>query len=402
LKTRIDKEAFAMKQVLIASLTLLASATTALAQDEALPQDVASAYLDYQAALEVGDAMVLLDAGRRAYEAGDEADIDRATLATLAENYGFAASLNADYESAQEAWRIAGRLSDRADVDPVERAWRWHNAALVALHNQDRNDAYSCSRNAANALEELGDDLGAATEFAGDAFLTRAALAIGRGRLDDAGDAAVQSVAAFEASLDAPSQSYALALFYAGIAQTLDREFEDATYSLHVARDVLAEVAPDHVDTATLRAAYTSARLNLFEHDEVGTREALDRLEARLAANPFHPALPATDEPDIGSDPNDESEPEACCDAEPISRRMPNYPRDAAYSNLDGVVYVSFDVTATGRTRNIRIIGSFPPAIFDATSVSAVEDWRYEPATRDGEPILREGVETRFDFRMQR
>ena len=75
---------------------------------------------------------------------------------------------------------------------------------------------------------------------------------------------------------------------------------------------------------------------------------------------------------------------------------------EAAYSDLDGVVYVTFAVTEEGRTDAIEVTGSFPPGIFDQASINAVEDWTYEPATREGVPVRREGVETRFDFRMRR
>ena len=62
---------------------------------------------------------------------------------------------------------------------------------------------------------------------------------MGRGRIHEAGEAALQSAAAFEMSLVEPTSSYGLALFYAGISQTLDRDFDAATYSLHMAIDVM-------------------------------------------------------------------------------------------------------------------------------------------------------------------
>ena len=372
----------------------------ALAQDEPVPQGVGQAYLDYQAALQAGDAVALLEAGQRAFEAGEAAEIDRAVLATLSENYGFAASLNGDYERAKNAWREAGRLSDSANVDPVERAWRWHNAALVALQLSDMYDAYACSRNAQLALDDLGGELGDAASFAGDALLTRALTAMRHGRIDDSGVAAAQAAAAFETVLDEPNLNYGLALLYAGVAQTLDQDFETATYSLHMAQDVLRDVDPDNGNLPTLRAALTSARLELNHDDEEETRAALARLHDALDANPYHAALYSNardDDPDGEADNGDE----VCCDAVPVQRRTPRYPENAAYSDLDGVVYLRFTVTETGETENIELVGSFPPGVFDDASIRAVRRWRYEPATRDGIPVRREGVETRFDFRMQ-
>ncbi len=389
---------------LIGVLAVLVMSAHALAQG--LPESVTGPYLEFEAAMRAGDAGAVLDSARRAYEAGESEDIDLSILATLAENYGYGAALNQDFETAQSAWREAARLSDRAGGDAVERAWRWHNAALFALQNDDTNDAYACARRAANALEELDGELGAASDFAGVAFLTRAALAMGRGRLADAGDAAIQSADAFEAVLETPNVSYALALFYAGVAQTLDQDFERATYSLHMAQDVMEDVAPDHPDLRTLQAASTSARLNLHDEDDAAAEMgAFARLDARLAANPFHTGRyleqEAEDEIEAALAIAADADP-VCCDAVPLRRRPPEYPEDAAYSDIDGVVYVTFAVTEEGRTDAIEVTGSFPPEIFDEASIEAIEDWVYEPATRDGEPVRREGVETRFDYRMQR
>ncbi|WP_203292170.1 energy transducer TonB [Maricaulis parjimensis] len=389
-------------RTLIRHFTIIAGITLAMgaAHAQGLPDDVASAYQDYQTALDAGDAVALLEAASRAHEAGERARIDEGTLAVLAENHGFAASANGDLETAQDAWRESARLSDRAEVDPVDRAWRWHNAALIALRNSDASDAYACSRNAVRALDDLEGDFSSASDFAGDAYLTRALTAMGRGQIADAGMAATEAVNLFEASLTEPDTRYGLAQLYAGVAQTLDQDFERATYSLHMAQDVLSDVDPDHANASTLRAAYTSARLNLYHADDAETDAAFARLNARLDQNPFH-AERYTAADELASSVVGEPEPDRpCCDAEPLTRREPRYPYEAAVSDLDGVVYVRFDVTADGRTENVEVIGSFPPGIFDDASVEAVRRWRYQPATRDGEPVPHQGLETRFDYRM--
>ena len=58
-----------MKQVWIASLTFVASATTALAQDEALPQAVGDAYLAYESALASNDHEAASEAAELAWRA---------------------------------------------------------------------------------------------------------------------------------------------------------------------------------------------------------------------------------------------------------------------------------------------------------------------------------------------
>ena len=46
---------------------------------------------------------------------------------------------------------------------------------------------------------------------------------------------------------------------------------------------------------------------------------------------------------------------------------------NAAYSNLDGVVYLNFAVTEEGRTDAIEVTGAFPPGVFDEV---AIELWK--------------------------
>ncbi len=387
---------------LIALIAVVLLVTPAGVRAQGLPDSVAQAYRDYLAALEAGDAAGLLAAAQQAYEAGESEEIEAATLATLAENYGFAASANGQFETAQRAWRDAARLSDRAETDPVERAWRWHNAATLALRNSDRNDAYACSRNAVRALADMEGDLDPALDFAGDAYLTRSMLTMSRGRIEEAGEAAMRAIDVFHEGLDQPDARYALAMLYAGVAQTLEQDFEAATYSLYVSSEVYSVVNPDHVNAPTLRAALASAMHHLYSEDDAETEAAFARLNARVGDNPFDIAAydraALRDEARAAYELTDRP----CCDAEPLQRRMPRYPDDAARSDLNGVVYVRFDVTAGGRTDDIEVIGAFPPGVFDRASIDAVRVWRYQPATRDGEAVRREGVETRFDYVMQR
>ncbi len=71
-------------------------------------------------------------------------------------------------------------------------------------------------------------------------------------------------------------------------------------------------------------------------------------------------------------------------------------------AGFEGVIYVRFVVTETGEVDDIEIVGGFPPGAFNEVVVDALEGWRYDPATQDGVPVRRSGVEQRFDYRMQR
>lgn len=62
---------------------------------------------------------------------------------------------------------------------------------------------------------------------------------------------------------------------------------------------------------------------------------------------------------------------------------------------------VQFDVSSDGRTENIEVIFSLPNSVFGAEAARAVRQWRYDPATIDGQPVRRVGVQTHFDFSLQ-
>lgn len=381
-----------MRRILIAGLIAAGMMCSAGAQD--LPADVAQAYRDYQTAMSAGDAPGLLEAASRAYAAAESADIDRATLAVLAENVGFAAGVNGEYAQSQQMWRESARLSDRARLPAADRAWRWHNASLNALRAQDVDDAYACSRQAVRALDDV-EDVANVADFAADSYLTHAGMALRRGQIVETGRSAREAVDRMEAAGPQLELRYGLALFYLGIADTLSQDFLDATYALTIAHNILSEVAPDHPDLHALHAARTSALLELQRGEGESAGEQNDQLQSMLAGNPVF-AERFLDR--VRPDPAEVERPEGWVDAELISRISPRYPPEAANAGIAGVVYLRFDLTAEGRPDNVEIVGSFPYNTFDQVVHEAIAGWQYTPASIDGTPVRREGVTVRFSF----
>ena len=85
----------------------------------------------------------------------------------------------------------------------------------------------------------------------------------------------------------------------------------------------------------------------------------------------------------------------------PAVRVAPSYPRIAAQKGLSGYVQVIFDITAQGKTENIRVIDSQPKRIFDRAAVKAVSKWKYQPQTQDGKPMRTNNVVTKVIFEME-
>lgn len=89
-------------------------------------------------------------------------------------------------------------------------------------------------------------------------------------------------------------------------------------------------------------------------------------------------------------------------DIQPITRGQPEYPIAAAQRGIGGRVMFEFDVDEQGRPINIQIVESSPRGVFDHAARRAIEQFRYEPLTVDGTPVIREDVRFAFEFQVQR
>jgi TonB family protein len=66
----------------------------------------------------------------------------------------------------------------------------------------------------------------------------------------------------------------------------------------------------------------------------------------------------------------------------------PTYPPTADAAVVDGSVWVTFLVTSRGDTKEHHVLKEEPSGYgFGDAAIEAVRSWRYEPATRQGQPI---------------
>ncbi len=77
-------------------------------------------------------------------------------------------------------------------------------------------------------------------------------------------------------------------------------------------------------------------------------------------------------------------------DARPLSSNaMPDYPREALRSRLEGSVVARLQVGADGRVQDVSIVsreGARDRAL-DRAVIDATRSWRFEPAMRDGQAV---------------
>ena len=77
----------------------------------------------------------------------------------------------------------------------------------------------------------------------------------------------------------------------------------------------------------------------------------------------------------------------------PLVRVPPDYPQSALARGTTGSVTLQFTVTASGTVKDVIVVRSEPPGVFDDAAREAVEQWRYSP-----QPADRPGVETFLTF----
>lgn len=63
------------------------------------------------------------------------------------------------------------------------------------------------------------------------------------------------------------------------------------------------------------------------------------------------------------------------------------YPRRARVRGIEGAVVLELTVSAGGRVLDVEVAESSGSGLLDRTALEAVEGWRFEPGTRDGEPV---------------
>jgi len=86
--------------------------------------------------------------------------------------------------------------------------------------------------------------------------------------------------------------------------------------------------------------------------------------------------------------------------AEPLQRPAPTYPGAALAHRREGWVRVSFVISDEGTVIEPMIEESSHNS-FDASSLHAVEKWRYKPAMRDGKPVEQSMVQTIIRYQLE-
>lgn len=82
------------------------------------------------------------------------------------------------------------------------------------------------------------------------------------------------------------------------------------------------------------------------------------------------------------------------------SRAKPSYPREAKYDQVEGTVYLQFDINKRGIPTNISVLESQPLGVFDEAAINAVKKWRYAKKYSHGKLVGTPNFRNRINFRL--
>ena len=85
----------------------------------------------------------------------------------------------------------------------------------------------------------------------------------------------------------------------------------------------------------------------------------------------------------------------------PIVKVQPIYPNRALTRGIEGHVIVEFTVTKQGTTKDIVVVKSQPPGIFDRSAIQAAAKFKYKPRVIDGIAIEVPGVQNKITFEIE-
>lgn len=84
----------------------------------------------------------------------------------------------------------------------------------------------------------------------------------------------------------------------------------------------------------------------------------------------------------------------------PIVKMSPTYPVKAAMNEIEGSCLVTYTVTTSGTTKDIRAVKGECPPIFVRSAKAAAKKFKYKPRVIDGEAVEVPNVFNRFDFKL--
>jgi protein TonB len=214
----------------------------------------------------------------------------------------------------------------------------------------------------------------------------------------------------------------------AGIAERAlsQRQLDDATRVI----DLLDRVDPRSYTVATLRTKLAAAQQQQQREQQQAAAAALAQQQAAaaaaqqqqqaaqsapapVAATPAPATPPPAPAPPVAAPPQPEPVAPAPApvvqapapatgetrDARPLRQVPPVFPVDAARRRQEGWVELEFTIGTDGAVRDVAVVRAQPSRVFDREAVRAMQQWSFEPALRNGQPV-EVRARRRIEFRL--
>jgi protein TonB len=78
-------------------------------------------------------------------------------------------------------------------------------------------------------------------------------------------------------------------------------------------------------------------------------------------------------------------------DARVVRQVPPEYPAQAMRKRQTGWVELEFTIGTDGKVSAVNIARANPPRVFDREAVRAMQQWTFDPALQDGQPVQSQG-----------
>jgi protein TonB len=293
-------------------------------------------------------------------------------------------------ESARDSLAEARRL------DPTDPAVLQANRDLINRVVESAKQAASAgnleqAQTLANAARQMGyggsglavieravtDARSAATKRAGaDTEIATARKRLNDGQLiEPAGDSAKDHIAAARSADPARSELGELSSM---LASKLVDQGKQALSSQQLDRAKQLATAAREVGARNQDAAITQLERDI---DARRTAAAAAKPAAAPVAAPAAPPAPV-----------------AATSLKRTKTVAPDFPESARRKGVSGWVEVVFTVTPKGTVADAEVRSSSPEDVFDDAAIKAVKQWRFEPATKDGQPVsTRTMIRLKFD-----
>lgn len=289
------------------------------------------------------------------------------TLRAAAPDDANVVALGQDLAAARPKWLVA-RAREAIAADQYATAERLINE--IGTLGADRTTVQDLRR----SLDARRKDAELARAVA-DARTSLTAGAL----LDNSSDgprarlAALQKMDRKNAQVVAFQRDYQTALARSARDATRSGDFAGAERLLAAAADIGSsrEVTDARKE---LQAARDSAAAREQQQRASAASQRAEKEAAQVAAAPPPPKMPKA-----------------------RKRTAPQYPATAERAGIEGSVTVEFALTPDGHTRDIRVVESSPPEVFDEAAISAVRSWRFEPVSaEDAARLPRSSVRLAF------